>query len=356
MHGLIKKVSKKALLTYRNFALSRTFNKEIKEHINDSSEPIISALSPAQEKDIKEYWDQFGISIKSTEWHRYYYSKTGILNPRFVPDNVFHQLIRPRMNDIHLAVAWSDKSFTDHVVHDVKTVKSVLRCVNGRLLDEDFRLLDPKTANANLNKYEQLVIKPTMLTDTGKNVTLQSAPFDVLAIAKKYGKNYVVQLPFKQHNELAALNESSVNTVRINTVLFDDKAHATSAFIKVGQPGEFTDNGGGKNRIFIGISDGKYSDFAYDHDCNKFYSIPTGQLFANKPVPYYREMCRAVEKAHSYIPHFGLAFWDVSADEYGEPTIIEMNLRYPDTYVPQVGSGPFFGEYTDDLLKYLRKE
>ena len=65
-------------------------------------------------------------------------------------------------------------------------------------------------------------------------------------------------------------------------------------------------------------------------------------------------MCAAVEKAHSYVPHFGLAFWDVSVDSNGQPTIVEMNLRYPDTFIPQVGSGPFFGEFTEDVLRYLK--
>ncbi len=221
---------------------------------------------------------------------------------------------------------------------------------------QTFQLIDRKTANRIMNEYEALVLKPTMLTDTGKNVVLQSGPFDISVIINRYGKNFVVQIPLKQHPDMALLNESSVNTVRIDTVLFDTEAHALSGFVKVGRPGDFTDNGGGEqDRVFIGIHNGHFQDFAIDHDCNRFYSIPSGYEYAGKKVPFYEDMCRAVEQAHKAVPHFGLAFWDISVDMNGEPTIIEMNLRYPDSYIPQVASGPFFAEYTDDVLRYIQR-
>ena len=353
---MVKKTVKKAVKTRRDDAYRKKFQRAIRQHMEKTTDMEIPPLSPELQREAEAYWKAHGITLSSTDWHRYYYAKTGLTDPRFVPDDVFHRIIRPKLNDYSLGAAWSDKAFTDWVVRDVKTVRSVVRCVNGRLLNEQFALIGPEEANAILNGYESLVFKPTMFTDTGKGVALEHAPFDIAAISARYGRYFVAQLPLKQHPALARLNESSVNTVRIDTVLFDREAHATSSFIKVGQPGEFADNGGGENRIFIGIRNGKFTDFAFDHDCNKFYSIPTGYAFAGQDVPFYREMCTAVEKAHACVPHFGLAFWDVSVDENGEPTIVEMNLRYPDSYVPQVGSGPFFGDYTEDVLAYIGRK
>ncbi len=348
--------SYKSLYTcYQNASFKRFYRADLNKHIQTNTDGVLPKLTHEEQEDISVFWKKYGITLSSFDWHRYYYGKSGIKDPRFVPDDVFHRLIRPKMNDINAAAAWSDKAYTDWVVRDVNTVHSVVRCVNGRLLDNKYNLIDANQANRIMNQYESLVFKPTMYTDTGRNVTLLNAPFKVDEILKQYGKFFVVQLPLKQHSDLAKLNESSVNTIRIDTVLFDQKAHATSAFIKVGQPGQFADNGGGNKRIFIGIRDGKFTDFAFDHDCNKFYSIPSRFEFAGKKVPFFQEMCAAVEKAHSYVPHFGLAFWDVSVDQNGEPTIVEMNLRYPDSYVPQVGSGPFFGDYTEEVLDYLCK-
>ena len=334
----------------------KKFSRAIKTHFEKTTDVSFPELTPAQKRDAESYWKSFGITLSTTDWHRYYYAKTGKIDPRFVPDDVFHCVIRPKMNDIRLAAAWSDKAYTDWVVRDVKTVQSVVRCVNGRLLNEAFELIDHKTANAIMNRYEALVLKPTMFTDTGKGVVLQKAPFEIDEIISRYGSFFVVQLPLRQHPDMGLLNESSVNTIRVDTVLFDHEAHAIPAFVKAGQPGQFTDNGGGEKRIFIGIENGCYRDFAFDHDCNKFYSIPSGYAFAGQKVPYLDEICRAAERAHTHIAHFGLAFWDMSVDVHGEPVIVEMNLRYPDSYVPQVAAGPFFGEYTEEVLRYIKRK
>ena len=230
-----------------------------------------------------------------------------------------------------------------------------MRCVNGRLLNEQFELIDQKTADAIMNEYEALVLKPTLFTHTGENVQLAHAPFRIAEIAARYGRYFTVQIPVKQHPGMALLNESSVNTVRISTVLFDTQAHALHAFVKAGQPGDFTDNGGGAHRVFIGIENGRFRDFALDNNFNRMLTIPSGFAFAGQKVPYFEEMCRTVEKAHAAVPHFGLAFWDVCVDVDSEPTIVEMNLRFPVTYVPQVCCGPFFGPYTDEILEYIAR-
>lgn len=352
-----RKTIKRALGTYRENQSKKRFQTAIQRHIQKTTDTAIPELSAEAKQEALAYWRERGIELSSTEWHRYYYAKTGNIDPRFVPDDVFHRVIRPRMNDIHMAAAWSDKAYTDWVVRDVKTVRSVLRCVNGRLLNEQFELIDRKAANVILNSYEALVLKPTMFTDTGKNVVLAHAPFAIDDILAKYGRFFVVQIPLRQHPDMALLNESSVNTIRVDTVLFDKEAHAIPAIVKVGRPGDFTDNGGGdKQRVFLGVNHGCYTDFAFDHDCNKFYSLPNGFAFAGQKIPFLREICRAAEKAHTRVPHFGLAFWDMSVDVNGEPVIVEMNLRYPDSYIPQVASGPFFGDYTEEVLKYIQKK
>ncbi len=156
---------------------------------------------------------------------------------------------------------------------------------------------------------------------------------------------------------MAKLNASSVNTIRVNSVLFETEAHVMSAFVKVGQAGEFADNHG-NDRFFIGLHlDGTFCDFAINHDLQKFQSIPSGYDFAGKSVPSFDKVCIAVEEAHRKLAHFGFAFWDVCVDENGEPIIVEVNLRYPDTLIPQAcGIGGFLGDYTEEVLnRYLRR-
>ena len=354
---MINQTEKKLIAARREQQAQRKFRQGIKRHFEKTTDMEIPELTAAQKRDAEAYWKSHGITLSSTDWHRFYYGKTGTEDPRFVPDDVFHRIIRPRMNDINMAASWSDKAYTDWVVRDVKTVRSVVRSVNGRLLNEQFELIDHKAADVILNSFESLVLKPTMFTDTGKNVVLAHAPFSIDDIIARYGRFFVVQIPLKQHPDMALLNESSVNTIRIDTLLFDKEAHALPAFVKAGQPGDFTDNGADdKHRIFLGVKDGCYTDFAFEHDCNKFYSLPSGYAFAGQKIPFLDEVCRAAEKAHTRIPHFGMAFWDMAVDVNGEPVIVEMNLRYPDSYFPQIASGPFLGDYTEEVLAYIKRK
>ena len=312
----------------------------------------IPELSEAQVREIKAYWKQYGIDV-TPEWHKLYYGLTGIEDPRFVPNRVFHRQIKGKVNDEEFAPIWSDKAYLDRIVFDAETPRNVLRNVDGHLLDESCHIIHKSDAEQILGKYNRLVIKPTIFTNTGRGVQLLHAPFDLEAIDRAYRSNYVFQIPLKQHPEMDKLNASSVNTVRFNSVLLDDGAHIISAFTKVGQAGEFADNSG-HDRYFIGITpEGRYAQYAIDHQLHKYKSIPSGFDFPGAQVPFFRECCREVEKAHECVPHFGFAFWDVCINSEGSPVIVEMNLRYPNSKIPQAACGPFMGSYTDRIMEYI---
>lgn len=319
------------------------------------SKDEIPKLTEDHERDIRRFWNAYGFENVPLQWHRFYYAKTGQVRPEFIPAPIFYQRIKPAMNNVSYGAVWSDKSYLDFFLRDIPTASCVLRNVNGRLLDADFRLVDWKSAEKLLNAYDALVVKPSVDTNTGKGVVLLHPPYSIERIVASHHKNFVVQIPLRQCPDMGKLNESSVNTIRVNSVLLETEAHAMSAFVKVGQAGAFADNNG-HDRYFIGIrNNGTYMDYAIDHDFNRYSAIPSKFDFAGQPVPSYGSICETVERAHQQIAHFGFAFWDVCVREDGVPVIVEMNLKNPDSMVPQVATGPFFGEYTDDVLGYIRR-
>lgn len=353
----VKTIAKKLRGKYVKSRRRKIALKLVKKQIKESEEPL-PELAEKQKQEIKSYWSTWGIDVP-LEWHRLLYGKTGVCNPHFIPEPIFHQEIRPYMNDYTFAGIWSDKAYMDFFIQntdlEIKTARSIIRNVNGRFLDSQFLLISIEEAETILDRYEKLVIKPSTYTDTGKNVKLINRPFNLKQLDLEYQKNYVIQIPLCQHPEIARLNPSSVNTIRVNSVLFEKKAHVMSAFIKVGQTGAFADNCG-HDRYFIGIrEDGKFCSYAINHDLQLFNSIPSGYDFAGRSVPAYEAVCQTVEAAHAAIPHFGFAFWDVCVNEAEEPVIVEVNLRYPDTVIPQAaGAGTsFLGKYTDEIMRYI---
>lgn len=353
MKQQIKSAIKHIRIKYVNFRRNQVDLKMVNKQIQDSIE-LIPQLTAQQKNEIIVYWSKYKIKVP-LQWHRLIYGKTGVENPGIVPEPVFQQMIKPCMNNHHFAGIWSDKAYIDYFIRGVKTVRSVVRNVNGRFLNEEFDLISKDEVISILDKYDVLVIKPSVYTDTGKGVKLLKKPYDLYQIDEQYCKNYVIQIPLRQHPEIAKLNASSINTIRVNSVLFETEAHVMSAFIKVGQLGEFADNHG-KDRYFIGINeDGTYGNYAINHDLQKFDHIPSNYDFAGQKVPGYEKVCRMVERAHQCIPHFGFAFWDICVNEMGEPVVVEVNLRYPDTVIPQVSgvTQGFLGKYAEDILEYI---
>lgn len=327
-------------------------NTVINNAISKSTE-VLPELTQAQTNEIRAFWEKYGFRDFSMQWHRFYYGKTGQLRPDFIPHPLFFNQIKPAMNNVTHGAVWSDKSYLDYFLRGIPTVQCVLRNVNGRFLDSQFRLVQQQEAEEILNGYESLVVKPSMDTNTGKGVMLLHRPYSIKSILDRHHSNFVVQLPLRQHPIMGKLNESSVNTIRVNSVLFDTEAHVMSSFVKVGQAGAFADNNG-HDRYFIGIREnGTFMDYAIDHSFNKYSLIPSGYQFAGQYVPNYDRVCQIVEQAHRQIAHFGFAFWDICIQENGTPAIVEMNLKNPDSMVPQVATGPFFGRYTEQVLEYI---
>lgn len=351
--GRLKKSIKSSWKTARWKKEQKRLIRLIEDMIRKSGDAVPELTAP-QIAEIREFWGAYGYKDVPLQWHRFYYAKTGMIRPDFIPAPFFFQDIKPAMNDVGYGAVWSDKAYLDFFLKGTPTVECVLRNVNGRWLDADHRLISEKQAEETLSRFEELVVKPAVDTNTGKGVVLLRSPFSLEKIKESHGRNFVVQIPLRQHPEMAKLNESSVNTIRVNSVLLQDEAHVMSAFVKVGQAGAFADNSG-HDRRFIGIrEDGTFMDYAIDHDYNKYDAIPSGYDFAGRKIPSFDKICRTVEEAHRKIARFGFAFWDVCVSESGEPVIVEMNLKNPDSMVPQVCSGPFFGRYTEEILKFIR--
>ncbi|GEM_PF-3714399 len=327
--------------------------KRIRGDIKSSRDPI-PPLTPAQEKSIKDFWSAYGFDI-SCDWHRFLYAKTGSEKPEFITNSVFYSGILAKLNDKRLAGAWSDKAYLDRFVHAARTPRCVIRNASGRFLNRDFALVTMREAESIMNKYDALVIKPTIYTHTGNGVKLLNKPYDLAAIHKEYKSDYVIQLPIRQDERMKLLNSSSVNTIRINSALLDGEGVIMSCFVKVGQAGKFADNSG-NSRFFIGIDPetGRFFDYAIDHDMNKHDSIPSGFSFGGTPVPAFDRIKTMIDAAHRCIPHFGLAFWDVCIEEDGEPSIIEVNLRDPDIIIAQATGTPFLGKYTSRVMEYIK--
>ena len=162
--------------------------------------------------------------------------------------------------------------------------------------------------------------------------------------------DYIVQEVIKQNEKLRKIHGSSVNTIRISTLLMDDGVHILSACLRMGAGDSRVDNhhAGGMS---VGINDdGTLQKYAYYLNGTKMDKHPSGFVFENFVVPGYQNVISLVKATHPLIGHFRLVGWDIAIDENENALMIECNMRKNGIELHEFSNGPFFGDLTERVL------
>ncbi len=146
-----------------------------------------------------------------------------------------------------------------------------------------------------------------------------------------------------QHPDLMALCPTSVNTIRIATLLGDKKQGIVYAFLRIGN-GKVMDNvdcGGMAARV--DLSSGKLLTVGADKQGNTFTTHPiTGTPIVGFTVPHFEAAKAMCLKAAQKVPQMRFIAWDVAITKDG-PCFIEGN-SFPSHAVPQ-----FAAHYPDGI-------
>ena len=146
-----------------------------------------------------------------------------------------------------------------------------------------------------------------------------------------------------QHPDMSRLCPTSVNTVRIATLLGDKRQGIVYAFLRIGN-GKVMDNvdqGGMAARV--DLDSGKLLTVAADKAGNVFDHHPmTGTPIIGFTIPYFEEAKQMCLEAMRKVPQVRFVAWDVAITADG-PRFIEGN-SFPSHAVPQ-----FAAHYPDGI-------
>ena len=146
-----------------------------------------------------------------------------------------------------------------------------------------------------------------------------------------------------QHPAMASLCPTSVNTVRVATLLGDRAEGIVYAFVRIGN-GKVMDNvdcGGMAARV--DLDTGMLKTVAADKKGNVFENHPmTGTPIVGFRIPYWEEVKAMCLKAMRRVPQVRFVAWDVAVTAAG-PLFIEGN-SFPSHAVPQ-----FAAHYPDGI-------
>lgn len=305
------------------------------------------------------YFKSKGYKISNTYWHQYYKSVNGEFYASYIPEDVFCAIISPQFNQMRQWPALLDKNLSYNLFKNIHQPKCVVQNING-FYYLNGAIISEKMALETCNFLDaSLIIKPTI--DSGNGIMVESFTVDnyktsfknftLLELFTLYKKDFIVQESVQQSTALRSLNPSSLNTLRLMTYLKEDGTHVLSSVIRIGQPGNHTDNfsGGG---IVCGINnDGKLKNKGYSRNGNVYTETHTNVVLEGFEIPNYAVVLNMVKAMHPKVPYFKFISWDIGIDKDDLPIFIEYNTYYQDVDLHQITNGPLFGEFTDEILK-----
>jgi len=349
MLGYIKNNIKNLLENRRFNKMKKIYDDRVQDEFLNADDHISKEYSNA----IKRYWQQFGISI-NTDYHKWYTSRNGIEDPRYIPEDIFYLNIVPAYNNLDFADAFADKAYYNIYFPKVKKPVTYIKNINGFYYDDDFNPITKDKAIKLCSKSDKLIVKPTIESGGGKGIELidrgsiSENEKQLNNIFSSNSENFIVQDFIKQHPMLSQLNHTSVNTVRVFSFLREKEVAILGSHIRTGKADSFQDHFG----TIYGINEtGNLYDFGIkSHEGKKLYNKELPVDIDGVYIPNFDKLINIIKKEHHKLPHFRLIAWDFAINSEGEPLLIEFNIKAPGINNHQLIDGPLLREYTDDVL------
>jgi hypothetical protein len=302
-----------------------------------------------QKKEFDIFWKtHYGKKI-SPRWHKLYQSINDTFNAAYIPEILYTTRLEPKGNQYYYAKVLQDKNLVALLADgaNVVTPATILSCSRGKFQTGECRIISGKEAEHRLQKYEKVVIKPTVGSSSGSGVEVLELRKERRHLQKyllQSNGNFVVQEFIHQHKAFAKLYPGSVNTIRVTTYQLDDGIHSTPICLRMGQGGKTVDNihAGG-----LGIhvrEDGTLDRYAYElGHCDKKvrYEVhpDTHVRFENYEIPYVDCIVSEAKKMHRKLPHIRFVSWDFTVNDQNRVVLIEVNLMGQGIWFPQIVSG-----------------
>ena len=312
-------------------------------------------LSSEQLSDVQDTWkDIWDTGLVDPLWVQVYSGKTGIYSPEYVGSDIHYYNVEWSKIDFDYLRAFLDKNYMDVILPCVKHPTTLIRKIHGQYLDVGFNPITKQQAVEKLfeNLDPGVVVKISRASSGGKGVRFlgKGSTRDDISDALDVDRDVAVQLVMQQHPEMAKMNASSVNTIRIICIMLDGESIPLSAVVRIGNSGSRVDNfsSGG---VGCGVKpDGHLNDCGYTQKGERYDVHPNGFVFSEGFVPNFDKALEAVKRCHMHVPMFGVASWDIAIDADGEPVLIEYNVGGAGIDIHQYNNGPLYGKYRERII------
>ena len=317
----------------------------------------VRELTPEQKKEVEDfYYKLTGIKVPLI-WHKYFYSRTGHFTKTYVPISLHHLEIVPRANNFNLLEAYHDKNLTDLLFPGENVAHTILKNMNGYYYYEG-EPVSEEEAIRRCSNLDKVIIKPSQDTQgngvqcfTVKDGKTSANGKAIADVFKEYKKDFLIQDWVRQHKDMAALNPTSVNTLRVVSYHSGMEVLIIYMVIRIGRKGSVIDNQSAGGISTMVDKTGHLTKSAFGgYTTDNVMRTDTGIDLVGYQVPSYDKVIDFVTRLHRKLPFFDIVGWDVAIQEDGEPVLIEFNNN-PQLSQSAFGSG--YGEYTERIIREL---
>jgi len=317
-------------------------------------------LSSEQEEEIQTYYTRLLGHSVPLDWHRYFSARTGVYSKFYIPTSEYKTNIVGRLNIYPLKRAYTDKNITDIFLQETHQPKIYIKNMNGYYY-ADNRPISKEKALELCKNLGEVMIKPS-LTGRGEGVkkirisngVVKTEGKTIEQLFDDYRSDFLIESVICQHEQMKALNPTSVNSIRIVTFRSGMDIFVIYTVIRIGRKDQVVDNESSGGISAIIREDGTLGKYAYGAPgYDKIEYTDSGIKLEGYQIPSYQSVINVAKASHYHLPYFDLVGWDFAIEEDGSPVLIEFNMT-PD--LSQSANGPAFGRYTEAIIEEAMKK
>ena len=315
-------------------------------------------LSNDSKKRIGEFWIKY---IHSPIDYTYFRTVAFFLGKEpkdlhyYMPRYIWYTYMYDIVNPPSVSKVFSDKLLFPLLFPSVKQPRIIIGYYNGSYITDNFCPLTEDQAISKVLDYgNPVIIKQSVETMGGKGIEFLDQ-YDSEVLRKDFNsrkKNFLVQEIVEQSDDISFFNSSSLNTIRIETLLLNGKCTVVFRMLRHGIKGMRLDNlsSGGMG---VGVNeDGTLSFAVSDRLCEKYDTHYSGKKYNECKIPNLSSICDIACRLHYNVSQVGFIGWDFALDKNNDPILIEANFYRPGTIDQYLDNKPLFGNRTQEVIDY----
>ncbi|WP_066190759.1 sugar-transfer associated ATP-grasp domain-containing protein [Gracilibacillus timonensis] len=281
----------------------------------------LKQLNRNQKHDIKDFWKKYGKRV-NPNWTAYFSFGNDYFDPRYIPESLYYGEIAQKlyvqgMGGLH------HKNVQEQLF-DSKQPKTIVRKINNFISDREHNPISLDYAIQLCKEEKEVIIKPSTGTYGGKGIMFWKAG-DQESILKDILTSFdqvIAQEVVESHQFMKNITTSTINTLRVVTLLVEGEPVLLSTLLRMGKEGSRLDGVSTGGVIAVVNTSGFLEESAVQLDQTIRKQHDSGFIFKDKKIPSYKKW--VFTKIYGCQPRANMVISPVKCKNTRNPAIVKV--------------------------------